>query len=66
MTGDTQDPAKLEAIRQLLDIYHYLAKEGVVGRWVKVFHPSVTGDSPRMVSRTAEQRQPARYHHSLA
>ncbi len=46
MTGDTQNPAKLEAIRQLLDIYHYLAKEGVVGRWVKVFHPSVTGDSP--------------------
>jgi hypothetical protein len=46
MTGDTQDPTKLEAIRQLLDIYHYLAKESVVGRWVKVFHPSVTGDSP--------------------
>jgi hypothetical protein len=46
MTGDTQNPAKLEAVRQLFDIYHYLAKEGVVGRWVKVYHPAVTGDSP--------------------
>src|ERR1039458_7387034 len=46
MTGDTQNPAKLEEARQLYDIYHYLAKEGVVGRWVKVYHPPVTGDSP--------------------
>jgi hypothetical protein len=46
MTGDTQNPAKLEAVRQLFDIYHYLAKKGVVGRWVKVYHPPVMGDSP--------------------
>jgi hypothetical protein len=46
LTGDTQNPAKLEGVRQLFDIYHYLAKEGVVGRWVKVYHPAVTGDSP--------------------
>ena len=46
MTGDTADPAKLEGVRQLIDIYHYLARGGVVGRWVKVYHPRVTGDSP--------------------
>ena len=46
MTGDTRNPAKLEAVRQLFDIYHYLAHEGVVGRWVKVYHPPVSGDSP--------------------
>jgi hypothetical protein len=46
MTGDTQNPEKLEAVRQLFDIYHYLAKQGVVGRWVKVYHPRVEGDSP--------------------
>ncbi len=46
MTGDTLDPGKLEGLRQLIDIYHYLAKEGVVGRWVKVYHPAVTGDTP--------------------
>jgi hypothetical protein len=46
LTGDTQDPAKLESIRQLLDIYHYLVHEGVAGRWVKVYHPAVRGDSP--------------------
>jgi hypothetical protein len=46
MTGDTLDPAKLEGLRLLIDIYHYLASQGVVGRWVKVYHPAVTGDAP--------------------
>jgi len=46
MTGDTLDSAKLEGLRLLIDIYHYLAKEGVVGRWVKIYHPAVAGDSP--------------------
>jgi Melibiase len=45
MTGDTLDPAKNEELRLLIDIYHYLANKGVVGRWVKVYHPSVTGDT---------------------
>ncbi len=45
-TGDTLDPDKLEGLRVLIDIYHYLAKEGVVGRWVKIYHPPVSGDSP--------------------
>jgi len=48
MTGDTWDPAKLEGIRELIDIYHYLHKQGVVGRWVKVYRPVVSGDDPTM------------------
>ncbi len=47
-TGDTWDPAKLEGIRQLNDIYHYLLAKGVVGRWVHVFRPTVEGDDPTM------------------
>ena len=39
MTGDTSDPAKLEGLRELVDIYHYLHRQGVVGRWVHVFRP---------------------------
>ena len=46
MTGDTLDPDKLEGLRLLVDIYHYLAYKGVVGRWVKIYHPAVTGDDP--------------------
>ncbi|MCE5197965.1 MAG: hypothetical protein ABFD54_06795 [Armatimonadota bacterium] len=48
MTGDTTDPAKLEGVREIIDIYHYLQKNGVVGRWVKVYRPQVTGDDPTM------------------
>ena len=48
MTGDTWDPAKLEGLRELIDIYHYLHKQGVVGRWVRVYRPIVAGDDPTM------------------
>lgn len=48
MTGDTWDPAKLEGVRELIDIYHYLHSKGVVGRWVKVYRPIVVGDNPTM------------------
>lgn len=48
MTGDTWDPEKLEGVRQLIDIYHYLGSQGVVGRWVHVYRPLVTGDEPLM------------------
>jgi hypothetical protein len=46
--GDTWDPEKLEGFRQLVDIYHYLGSQGVVGRWVHVFRPEVSGDDPTM------------------
>ena len=46
MYGDTWDPAKLEGVRQLVDIYHYLQSKEVVGRWVKVYRPTITGDDP--------------------
>jgi hypothetical protein len=48
MTGDTWDPAKIEGIRELVDIYHYLGTQGVVGRWVHVYRPLVAGDDPTM------------------
>jgi hypothetical protein len=48
MTGDTTDAVKLEGLRELVDIYHYLHQQGVVGRWVHVFRPLITGDDPTM------------------
>ena len=48
MTGDTWNPAKLEGIRQLIDIYHYLGSQGLVGRWVHVYRPYIEGDDPTM------------------
>ncbi|MCC6729479.1 MAG: hypothetical protein IT208_09075 [Chthonomonadales bacterium] len=47
-TGDTFDPAKLEGIRLILDIYHYLRDRGVAGRWTRIYHPVVEGDRPEM------------------
>ena len=48
MTGDTWDPAKLEGIRELIDLYHYFESQGVVGRWVRVYRPIVQGDDPTL------------------
>ncbi|MEI6071972.1 MAG: hypothetical protein WCS31_09280 [Verrucomicrobiae bacterium] len=48
MTGDTWDSEKLEGVRELIDIYHYLLKHGVVGRWVQVYRPNISGDDPIM------------------
>ena len=48
MTGDTWDPSKLEGIRQLIDIYHYLGSQGLVGRWVHVYRPTIEGDDPTL------------------
>ena len=47
-TGDTFDPAKLDGLRELNDIYHYLQTQGVVGRWVRVYRPKVRGDDPTL------------------
>ena len=47
-TGDTWDRSKLEAVRELFDIWHYMAAQGVVGRWVKIYRPQVEGDDPTM------------------
>ena len=52
--GSTRLPAEDATIRQdglqwkLVDIYHYLESQGVVGRWVHVYRPLVTGDDPTM------------------
>jgi hypothetical protein len=48
LTGDTFDPEKLEGLRDLIDVYHYLQSQGVVGRWVRVYHPAIEGDDETM------------------
>jgi len=48
LTGDTFDPAKLEGLRDVIDVYHYLQARGVVGRWVRVYHPVIDGDDNTM------------------
>ena len=44
ISQDTTNPEKMEGIRELIDIYHYLESQKVVGRWVKVYRPLVEGD----------------------
>ena len=44
ISQDTYDPDKIEGIRELVDIYHFLESRQVVGRWVKVYRPMVEGD----------------------
>ena len=46
--GDTWDPVKLDGLRELFGMYHYLLSKGVVGRWVHVFRPDIAGDDPTM------------------
>ncbi len=43
---DPGDGPDLEAIRKDWEIYHYLLKQGVAGRWSHVFRPAVEGDDP--------------------
>jgi hypothetical protein len=46
--GDTWEPDRVEGMRELIDIYHFLESQGVVGRWVHVYRPLVSGDDPTM------------------
>lgn len=48
VAGVSSDPAQLKGARELIEIYHYLHQQGVVGRWVHVFRPEVTGDDPKL------------------
>jgi len=36
----------MESLRKTFEIYHYLVREGVAGRWVQIYHPKVEGDDP--------------------
>jgi len=38
-------PADQECLRKDLEIYRFLRREGVAGRWSYMFHPRVTGDT---------------------
>jgi len=35
-----------ENVRKTFEIYHYLVREGVAGRWVQIYHPKIEGDDP--------------------
>jgi hypothetical protein len=37
--GDTSTAAQLECVRKMDDMYHYLAAQGVAGRWSQQYHP---------------------------
>jgi hypothetical protein len=39
LQGYTSDPAALECMRKVVDIYHYILAHGVAGRWVRQYHP---------------------------
>jgi len=53
-------PESQEAVRQTVEIYHYLIGKGVAGRWSYMFHPAVKGDQPLFyVQRTSYDRERA-------
>jgi hypothetical protein len=39
LQGYTSNPAALECMRKVVDIYHYILSQGVAGRWVRQYHP---------------------------
>ncbi|MCW2977440.1 MAG: hypothetical protein JWM06_2721, partial [Actinomycetia bacterium] len=52
--GDTVDPAQIECARQLVDEYHYLTAQGVVGRWVRQYHPTSTDSASNWFERLSQ------------
>jgi hypothetical protein len=42
---DVLVPGELDEVRQNVETYHYLLREGVAGRWSYVFHPTTEGDA---------------------
>ena len=40
-------PTDLASMRRLCDIYHYMLKVGVAGRWSYIVHPKISGDDDR-------------------
>jgi len=58
-TGDPtlRDPNGLECMRRLIDTYHYLAQQGVVGRWVRQYHPAATDDVRNWFERLSQDGQ---------
>lgn len=54
-TTDTQ-----ERLRKFFDLFRYLRREGLVGRWSYMFHPPVEGDEPSYYAqRTCQDRTKA-------
>ena len=46
MWGLKATPGDQECLRKDLDLFRFLRREGVVGRWSYMFHPAVQGDEP--------------------
>lgn len=44
--GLKASPGDQECLRKDLDLFRFLRREGVVGRWSYLFHPAVNGDDP--------------------
>jgi hypothetical protein len=42
MYSDGTDPQRIECVRRVFDLYHYLTAQGVVGRWEHQYHPHAT------------------------
>jgi hypothetical protein len=55
-TGDTYggDAVKIECMRKLVNTYHYLTSQGVVGRWVRQYHPHGTDSDPNWFERLSQ------------
>lgn len=56
-TGDTSDTTRLECMRKLVDLYHYLDHVGVVGRWVRQYHPGASGSARDWFERLSRDGQ---------
>jgi len=60
LTAPAQSEADLAFVRRNIDVYHYLLREGVAGRWSYMFHPRIVGDREHhYAQRTSHDRTKA-------
>ena len=52
--GPGASEADLAFVRRNIDVYHYLLREGVAGRWSYMFHPRIVGDREHHYARADE------------
>ncbi len=58
--GPSASEADLAFVRRNIDVYHYLLREGVAGRWSYMFHPRIVGDREHhYAQRTSHDRTKA-------
>ncbi|MDO8189492.1 hypothetical protein Q5424_26700 [Conexibacter sp. JD483] len=54
--NDPDDPTAIECMRRLLERYHFLQANGVVGRWIHQFHPASSLDARAWFQRVSGDR----------